>query len=80
MENEEFEYLMSDEENKDYIMHFGKHQGKRLEDIPLLYLDWVNGLKDIMPETSAAINGYLNEPVIAKELDRQVKKKNEENE
>ena len=54
--------------HRDFVMPFGKHIGKRLEDTPLLYLDYILTF-DLHDSTREAIEGYLKEPVIAKELD-----------
>ena len=62
-------------ENKDFVMPFGKHKGKPLEKVPLLYLDWVNNLPDLYDDTRAAVSGYLKEPEAAKELAKQLAEK-----
>ena len=70
MDNDkEFERLMSDEEPKDYVMVFGGHQGKSLEDIPLQYLDWIIGQKWLSVDVKKIIEEYLDAPVIQRELE-----------
>ena len=56
-------------DSKDYSMPFGKFKCRTLEDVPLTYLDWLLSAK-LHDNTREAIEGYLKEPVIARELDR----------
>ena len=57
-------------ENKEFIMPFGKHKGKTLEDTPLTYLDWLLSA-NLHDNTRKAIEGYLSEPVIKRELEKE---------
>ncbi|HUS46136.1 MAG TPA: DUF3820 family protein [Phycisphaerae bacterium] len=43
----------------DFIMPFGKYQGKLLSDIPTKYLDYMLGLNNLWPGTRAAILAHL---------------------
>lgn len=58
---------------KEYVMPFGQYAGKRLDDIPLTYLDWLLGVCK-QPSTRAAIKSYLSDPVIARELQTELDK------
>lgn len=59
---------------KDYILKFGMHKDKRLEDVPLLYLDWLIGLNTLYPDTKRTIEKYLDDPAIQKELEIELAK------
>ncbi len=61
--------------NKDYVLVFGKHKGKKLDGVPLLYLDWLVGQDWLREETKEAINEYLSEPVIKRELEKELENK-----
>lgn len=67
---------MKFQQAKRFRMRFGKHKGKTLDDIAttdagLLYLDYMRGLKSLADSmTKMAINTYLNDPPIARELER----------
>lgn len=65
----EFERLMADENVADFIVPFGAHQGKTLENIPLGYLDWLIGQKWLKSDTKEIIEEYLSDPVIKRELE-----------
>lgn len=65
--------------NRDFTMPFGKHKGKTLEHTPLGYLDYILTF-DLHDSTREAIEGYLKEPVIAKELDRLLEKERRDDE
>ncbi len=60
--------------SKDYILTFGKYKDRRLEEIPLKYLNWLIGIKPDDKKTRAAVDDYLSDPVIAKELEKQLNK------
>lgn len=49
-----------------YVLKFGKHKGKRLDAVPLEYLDWCAGLDDCIGRYEIAT--YLRQPEIAAEL------------
>ena len=55
------------------LMPFGKHRGKRMEDVPAGYLDWVHGQDwiDEWPDVKAYIED--NRSVIDSELREQGK-------
>ncbi len=66
---------MTFKEAKDYIMPFGKHRGKRLDDIAsedegLKYLDWLYGeVSGSYYEPRDALAAYLSDSSIKKELE-----------
>lgn len=51
-----------------FMLNFGKHRGKTLDEVPLSYLDWLNGLEDLRPHVRAAVDVYLGDPAIQKAL------------
>lgn len=53
-----------------YIMPFGKYIGKPLNEIPLKYLDWLQGEGFLRGKTKEVVTKYLNDPVISAELER----------
>jgi|SaaInlLV_10m_DNA_2_1039722.scaffolds.fasta_scaffold77915_3 hypothetical protein len=56
-------------EAKDFVIRFGKkHKGKKLEEAPLLYLDWLIGQDWLNGYTRKIIEEYLSDPVIARNL------------
>lgn len=61
--------------NKDFVLSFGEHKGKRLDDVPLLYLDWLVGEDWLHEETKRIVSEYLSEPVIKKELEKELENK-----
>ena len=60
--------------NDNTRMPFGKHQGKKLQDVPAEYLDWLIGEPDL-PTTHPAIFQYIsdNEELIEADLRKQGK-------
>jgi len=56
---------------KDYVMPWGKYKNVTLDNIPLKYLDWLVGETRQEP-TKTIIAEYLADPVIKKELDREL--------
>jgi len=52
----------------DFRMPWGKYKGKRLDDVPLKYLDWLVGEGINDPATREAIETYLADPTIQNEL------------
>jgi hypothetical protein len=56
----------------DFVMSFGKYKGKKLDEIPLTYLDWLLGNVEMYPETKRAIKDYLTDPAIARELEKEL--------
>lgn len=62
-------------EIRNYKMPFGKFKGRPLEEVPLKYLDWLIGEKNLsaqMPITYKHISKYLEDPVIKRELETQL--------
>ena len=53
-----------------YKMPYGMHKGKVLDEIPLLYLDWLRGERGEVgtDPLDLAIRTYLDDPTIQKEL------------
>ncbi len=59
----------------DYILLFGRYKGRKLDKIPLKYLDWLSGqMIDNNDKDPAymAIAKYLSDPVIMKELEKEL--------
>jgi len=64
--------------SEDFIIPFGKYKGKKLGEIDdLPYLDWMVGLDDLYPDTKAALESYLAQPEIARELDKLLDKESD---
>ena len=64
-----------------FEMPFGKHKGKTLDQIAetdqgLLYLDWLWDEIDPLTSVGIAIQKYQTLPVIQKELDEAVERRN----
>ncbi len=59
---------------ENFIVPFGKHQGKTLKDTPVSYLAWMRGLDNLYPDTKQALEGYLSDPVVKEELAREIAK------
>lgn len=64
---------MNYEEAKEYQLLFGKYAGKTLDKIAksddgLKYLDWLTGQYWVKREAQVALNAYLSNPSIAKDL------------
>jgi hypothetical protein len=60
-------------EAKAFVMHFGKYEGKSLDEIAtsdqgLRYLDWARGALRLDFHTKNAVEAYLNDPTIAKDV------------
>jgi uncharacterized protein (DUF3820 family) len=56
------------------IIPFGKHKGRTIDDIAgdndgLRYLDWLRGQDWLFRDIREALDGYLDDPAIARELD-----------
>lgn len=47
-----------------FVMPFGVHHGKTLEEIPFEYLDWLVGVQE---ETLRSIRAYLQHPELCRE-------------
>lgn len=65
---------MTFKEAQDFVMPFGKYKGRSLDSIAsdddgLRYLDWALGNMDLYARTKEAIEAYLADPGIKKELD-----------
>lgn len=60
------------DELSDVVMPFGKHRGKKLDDVPLKYLDWLIGQKWLHGDLRECIEQYLEFPVIAQELEKEL--------
>ena len=47
----------------DYVLTFGKHRGKRLDQIPAGYLTWcLEEMANLYPETRLAIEAFMTPP------------------
>jgi hypothetical protein len=65
---------MDFKEAQGVIMPFGRFKGKTIDEIAmtddgLRYLDWLYGQKIESPVLWDAINTYMRDPVISRELD-----------
>ncbi len=63
------------------VMTFGKHKGKKLDDVPLLYLDWLLSqswfeFQHMM--LHASITRYLSIESVAKCLEEELEKRDQE--
>lgn len=61
-----------------FILPFGQHKGKKIDKVAetddgLLYLDWLNGQNYVNGDLKLAIETYLTDPAIAKDLANLVK-------
>src|SRR5205814_40874 len=54
------------------ILPFGKYKGKRFDQVPLKYLDWLVGEEFLRPVLRGKIEDYLAVPVISQELQAQL--------
>lgn len=55
------------------VIQFGKNKGKTIDQVGesddgLLYLDWLSGI-DLKPDFKIALDTYLSDPTIARDLD-----------
>ena len=65
-------------ETRDTVIPFGKHKGRTFDDVAsttggLLYLDKQRGrdwVRDTHPDLAQALDDYLAEPGVARDLDR----------
>lgn len=63
---------MFDGKPADYVLHFGAHKGKALNEIPLTYLDWVIGQGWLDRGTKEVVEEYLSDPVVKAELEKEL--------
>jgi uncharacterized protein (DUF3820 family) len=66
---------MTFSEAAEYVMPFGKHKHRTLDDIAadddgLRYLDWLRDERGGVNEVDEALAAYLDDPTIQKELER----------
>ncbi len=54
-----------------YVLPFGKHKGKPLDEVPLLYLDWLVG-QEVKGFLGMILKEYLNGPTIKAQLDKEL--------
>jgi uncharacterized protein (DUF3820 family) len=59
-----------------FRLPFGKYRGQTLDQIPLDYLDWLNG-RELYPDTRRALDTYLADPAIQKALKEEMEKEND---
>jgi hypothetical protein len=45
-----------------FTLPFGRHRGKRLDEVPAHYLTWLLDLPDLYPATRAAIEAFVQAP------------------
>ena len=57
---------------KNAVIPFGEHKGERLDEVPLKYLDWLLGQDWVFDDLKRKIRKYLEDPAIARELDREL--------
>ena len=56
----------------DHVLGFGKHEGQRLDDIPMSYIDWANREAKYLPmEDLLAIQEYCRQDWFDKELEQE---------
>lgn len=62
---------------------FGKHNGKRLDECPLPYLDWLLGqtwFKPSWPNEYRMVSEYMSDPAIQVELGHELQDKDDDEE
>lgn len=69
--------MKTNESLQSFKLAFGKHKGKKLDETPLLYLDWLVGQEWLAKETKETIVAYLSDPVIEKELTKELNHENQ---
>lgn len=52
------------------VLTFGKFRGRTFDDVPLPYLDWLNGQEWLRDPLKSKVSAYLNHPLIDRELDK----------
>lgn len=52
----------------EYVMPFGKHEGKKLDDVPLSYIDWLSGIA-LAENTRKAVDAYIDQDWFEAELE-----------
>ncbi len=55
----------------DFVMPFGKHKGKTLDDVPLSYLEWLRDLDDLQEPLLSAVLEYCEQDWFQGELERE---------
>ena len=60
------------QEAANFVMPYGEHKDKKLDDIPLRYLDWAYGEFEIGSEVQRHIEVYVTDPHIAKMIEDEV--------
>lgn len=65
---------MSWDDAQRFVMPLGKHKGKQIYEIAetdkgLRYLDWLIGQPWVLGRLKTALESYLKDPVIAKEVE-----------
>lgn len=58
----------------DFTLKFGNYRGKKLDEVPLRYLDWLLGQKWLDGITKSMVTLYIKDPAIAKELERELER------
>lgn len=54
-------------------MPFGEHKGKKMEDVPAQYLDWLRGQQWLYKYPQ--VKAYIEDPLTAKSIDYELKEK-----
>lgn len=64
--------LPSFDQAKEFIVPFGPAKNKRIDDTPLLLLDWYLGRSYLSVSFRDALDVYLSDPAIAKLLQEKI--------
>jgi len=65
------------DEARSFRLLWGKHRGEKLEDVPLTYLDWLNGQTNIPVHLIDALQVYLKNPTVARRLEVELERRGE---